>query len=194
MKEYRCFLNKENKKISYPSLTIIEPLFQQKLSPLNLITNELNAGDIILVEYINDQIKRIYKSSDFVNLEQIYGEPTESSKIITNTILCWTKKIQIEKYITSIIENLTLQDLINNKYDLNMFEKELTKYLLICKNEQKFNLRTCRSVIFKTCKDVRIAEKIYLFMKNNPFNFFLHEHSDIKFNFEQWTVQVNYEC
>jgi hypothetical protein len=192
MIKFSCFLNKSNKKISYPEYTTIDPLFNSSLRTLPLITNELKSGEIILVEYFDNKITRVYKIYDN-NLEQIYGENNQYENEITVKLYSYIKKTKIEEYINLLYLNLTLSELISNKHDLNDFQKELTKYLLLCKSKEKLNYKNIRSVVFKNCKNVQLVEKICLFLKKNPYNYFINDVSILKINFNDWSVQFIYD-
>jgi len=76
---------------------------------------------------------------------------------------------------------------------LNDFEKELMKYFLLCKTENKVNYKNLRSVVFKSCKNNKLAETICLYLKNKPFVHFGYDTAVIKINFENWIVQSDYD-
>jgi len=192
MTRFECFLNKENKKISYPELAVIEPLFGTPLKALALFTSEIKSGELIIVEYFNNHIERVYKSEN-ENIEQIYGIPSSVQENIILTVAFLYKKKKIEEYIADIYRSLSIHDLITFRYDLNDFEKELMKYFLLCKTENKVNYKNLRSVVFKSCKNNKLAETICLYLKNKPFVHFGYDTAVIKINFENWIVQSDYD-
>jgi hypothetical protein len=191
MTRLECFLNKENKKISYPELTVIEPLFGIPLKALALFTPEIKSGELIIVEYSNVQIERVYKIEN-ENIEQIYGKPNLVPQNVVLTISFLEKKKKIEEHISNLYRSLSVHDLIVFKHDLNDFEKELMKYFLLCKTENKINSKNLRSVVFRNCKNNKLAETICLYLKNKPFDYFMHDVATIKVNFENWIVQIDY--
>lgn len=95
MTRFECFLNKENKKISYPELAVIEPLFGTPLKALALFTSEIKSGELIIVEYFNNHIERVYKSEN-ENIEQIYGIPSLVQENITLTVAFLYKKKKLK--------------------------------------------------------------------------------------------------
>jgi hypothetical protein len=192
MTKFDCFLNKETKKISYPDLVYIEPLFGNKLKALALFTPEVKAGELIVVEYFNSAILRIYKIDD-ENIEQIYGEPSFTLENVTLKVLFLKKREKIEEYITNLYGSLPLSSLIDFRHDLNSLEKELIKYFLLCKSENKVVFKSLRSVVFKNCKSSKLSENICSYLKKKPFDYYKHDWSIIKLNFENWTVQFENE-
>jgi hypothetical protein len=192
MTRFECFLNKENKKISYPELAVIEPLFGAPLRALALFTPEIKSGELIIVEYFNNQIERIFKSEN-ENIEQIYGLPNLVPENAVLKLAFLNKKKKIEEYIADIYRSLSVNDLIAFKHDLNDFEKELIKYFLLCKTENKVNYKNLRSVVFKNCKNNKLAETICFYLKNKPFRHFGYDTTIVRVDFESLTVQFGYD-
>ena len=57
---------------------------------------------------------------------------------------------------------------------------------------QQINSKNLRSVVFRNCKNNKLAETICLYLKNKPFGYFMHDVATIKVNFENWIVQIDY--
>lgn len=80
--------------------------------------------------------------------------------------------------------------MITNKNDLMDLENELMKYFLICKNKDKMEIRKIRSVIFKSCKNHKFAEKIYNLIKNQAFSYFTSTQTAIQVDLSLLSVQI----
>lgn len=182
---FDAFINQDNIVVSYPELIVIKPVFRTKIKPLSLFTNELVAGDIIVLEKNkNDKIIRVYQIHNNV-LFQIFGDPVFFKRPkVTLNVQYYQKLMHIKKYITNIFDILPINDLIEFKNDLNMFEKELTKFLLMSISKEKVTYKRLRSIVFKSCKNQHISEKICLLCKNNHFDHFDNDYSEIIIDFD----------
>jgi hypothetical protein len=123
-------------------------------------------------------------------LNQIFGEPISLNSILKLECLDLKKKNEIANYIKLIFGSLKLSEMIANKNDLIDLENELMKYYLVCKNKEKVDLRKIRSVIFKSCKNHKFAEKIYLIIKNKPFDYFISSSTSLLIDLSLLTVQI----
>ncbi len=188
MYEIRCLVNKTYKKVAYPISTIIEPLHCSNFSPLKLITNELRSGETLIVEFINEQPVRIFVV-DNSSLMQIYGNTIEYSGTHKTKCIYHHKKLKIKQYIFGLYEKIRLNDLITHKNDLEDFENEITKYLLLCKNQEKLDSKRLRSIAFKNCKNTKLAEKLSGDMKHNMFCDFENVPTNVIINWDLLTVQ-----
>lgn len=184
----KCFIHKTNKKISYPSPVIIEPLMSTNIGPLKLTTNELRAGEIILMCYNNKELTSIYKI-DHLELVQIFGSPlcTEDKHIAQCDL--YDKKTYISGIIFDIYRKIPLNELIDNKNDLCDLEGELMKYYLVSKSVEKIDKRRIRSICFKNCKNVKIAEKIYNLLNRLTLAFPIERQINVELDFVNLTVQ-----
>ena len=191
MREFKCLINKTYKKICYPIPIVIEPLYTENFKPLVLICDEIKSGDIMICEFINQKVESIFLTKN-KNLHQIYGKPIDYNHDLVLKCAGIKKKFEIEKYIETVLFQLRLNELINNKNDLIDFENEIMKYLLACKSKDKVEQRKLRKLIFKTCKNVKLAEKICQIVKNTSFNHFEASYSTIQVYFSTLTVQSEY--
>jgi hypothetical protein len=189
MHEFKCLINKVYKKVIYPTPVIIEPLYLDHLQPLPLVIDEINSGELMIVEFFNKKVLKVFLVENF-NLNQIFGEPMDSQENLNLLCSDWVKRNEIEKHIRDVYEQLRLCEMVSNKNDLIDLENELMKHLLSCKNKEKNDLRKIRSVIFKSCKNHKFAEKIYSIMKNRMFNFYEQTQSKVSIDFGTLTVQI----
>ncbi len=95
-----------------------------------------------------------------------------------------------EEYIKNIYSQLKLSEMITNKNDLMDLENELMKYFLTCKNKDKMEIRKIRSVIFKSCKNHKFAEKIYNLIKSQEFSYFISTPTTIQVDLSLLSVQI----
>ena len=188
MYEIRCLVNKTYKKIAYPISTIVEPLHCNNFSPLKLITHELRSGETLIVEFHNDQPCRIFVVDDS-SLLQIYGSTIDKSGTHKTKCLYHHKKQKIKRYVFELLEKIRLNDLITHKNDLEDFENEITKYLLLCKSKEKLDCKKLRSIAFKNCKNIKLAEKLSTDMKYNMFCDFENLTTDVIIDWDSLTVQ-----
>lgn len=191
MRSFSCLINKTYKKVSYPLPVVLEPMYFDHLSPLSLIVDEIKSGEIMLIEFYNDKVFRLFLVEN-TSLNQIYGDPITKGIIFETKCIDLNKKNEIEKYIKTIYNQLKLSEMIINKNDLTDLENELMKYFLVCKNQDKIDLKKIRSVIFKNCKNHKFAEKIYFHIKNKPFNYFTYSSSNVRIDLNLLTVQIEH--
>lgn len=184
-----CFINKTYTKISYPAKSMIELVHAGKKGPYELCTSEILPGEIIIFVTKNNE-KYIYT---IVNeeLNQICGEHLNYYEETHAEVKHYKKAIRIKKYIIKLFNNLPLIDLISNKSDLETLEYQLTSYLLLCKNKNKFDLRRIRSIVFKSCKEVRMCEKIYSLISKIDFDDYDDSTQTLILNFANLSVQFN---
>jgi hypothetical protein len=192
MNDFKCLINKKLKKISYPLQITIEALYSENIGPISLITNELKSGEILIIESSNKKIERIYKTSNN-NLIQIYGDPYQYEFVLQLDCVYLGKIKKIKDFLNDFFLKLNLNELINNKNDLESLENELLEYFLLCKNETKIDMRKIRSIIFKNCKNVKLNEKMYSILKNCNFNEFELKNDTIKIDFSSQDVQFEYD-
>ena len=191
MNTFECQISKNSKKISYPSPVVIDFLFKSSTPPILAYTNEIKSGELIILNIDNNKIKSIFRCNKN-KLIQIYGEPVNPIKITVDCVGL-NKKIKIENYITKIFENLSVNEIITFKNDLDNLEYDLMRYFLLCKNEQKIDLKKIRSICFKNCKNVNLSEKLYNMIKKDKFNYFDISPAKIKIDFLELTICLKKE-
>jgi len=191
MHEFRCLINKTYKKVIYPTPVVLEPLYLDHLQPVPIVIDEVNSGEMIIVEFFNKTIFRVFLVEN-LKLNQIFGDPISSQKEIELFCQDWVKRNEIKEYIKWVYEQLKLNEIIANKNDLIDLENALMKYLLSCKNKEKNNLRKIRSLIFKSCKNPKFAEKIHSIIKSKMFEYYLPSLDRVKVDFESLTVQIEH--
>ena len=189
MSDFKCFVNKTYKKVSYPIPVVLEPMYLDHLQPLSLVIDEIKSGEILIIEFFENKVMRLFLVEDN-SLNQIFGEPTASNAILTLKCQDLKKKLEIEQYIKNIYSQLKLSEMITNKNDLMDLENELMKYFLICKNKDKMEIRKIRSVIFKSCKNHKFAEKIYNLIKGQAFSYFTSTQTTIQVDLSLLSVQI----
>jgi len=189
MHEFKCLINKVYKKVIYPTPAIIEPLYLDHLQPLAVVVDEINSGEMMIVEFFNKKIQKVFLVEN-LSLNQIFGDPVDNQEEIELFCSDWVKRNEIEKYIKGVYEQLRLCEMVSNKNDLIDLENELMRHLLSCKNKEKNDLKKIRSVIFKSCKNHKFAEKIYSIMKSKIFDFYKQTQSKVSVNFNTLTVQI----
>jgi hypothetical protein len=189
MHDFKCLINKTYKKVSYPLPVVLEPMYLDHLQPLSLVIDEVKSGEIMIIEFFNNKVMRLFLVENNA-LNQIFGEPISLNSILKLECLDLKKKNEIANYIKLIFGSLKLSEMIANKNDLIDLENELMKYYLVCKNKEKVDLRKIRSVIFKSCKNHKFAEKIYLIIKNKPFDYFISSSTSLLIDLSLLTVQI----
>ncbi len=191
MHEFRCLINKVYKKVIYPAPVVLEPLYLDHLQPVQIVIDEVNSGEMMIIEFFNKTILKAFLVEGS-NLNQIFGEPISNQEDMELFCQDWVKRNKIKEYTIWAYEQLRLNEIIANKSDLIDLENELMKYLLSCKNKEKNNLRKIRSLIFKSCKNPKFAEKIYSIIKNKMFDYYLPSLDRVSVNFESLTVQIEH--
>jgi hypothetical protein len=176
------------KKISYPSLITIELVSANNLGPLKLITNEVRAGEVILIECEDNRYKKVYKVNSEIN--QIYGDFSQNDNIIELYLADYIKKNKIEEYIKILYDNISVNELIIFKNDFEDFENEIIKYLLLTKRKDNLEYKKLRSICFKTIKNAKLAERMSYIIKHNIFDFFENTRTKFVINFETLNVQL----
>lgn len=188
MNNFQLFINKTRKKISYPNSVIIEPLWHGNLPPLNLVTSEIKAGEILIVEYDKKIPLRVFKIIQD-NLIQIYGEPIDYDLKIEFDNIFISKINTIKNYIYDVYNLLNINELINFKDDLECIENEIIKYFLFCKTNLKIDNKKIRSLIFKNCKDSKLSEKLDNLFKKNKIIWEEWNSTKLIVDFENFNVQ-----
>ena len=189
MHDFKCFINKTYKKVSYPNLVSIEPLNHSNIPPVALITHEIKSGEMIMVEFIGEKPVRIFVN-DENKMHQIFGTPIYYDFTIELECYYYTKKLNIEVFIRSAYEHLSLNDLIVNKNDLEDLENDLIRYLLVSKSKDRIENRKLRSIVFKNCKASLFAEKMCDILKKKKFDYFERNFALVKMDFPSLTVQI----
>ena len=192
MHSFKCLINKTYKKVSYPNVVSIEPLNHSNILPVSLITNEIKSGEILMIEFIDNTPIRIFVNNKN-KMHQIFGTPINYDFSIELECINYEKKIRIEKFIHDIFINLSLNELIVNKNDLEDLENELTKYLLVVKRKDRIETRKIRSIVFKNCKSSNFAEKMCEMLKKEKFDYFERNFALVKMDFPSLTVQITNE-
>jgi hypothetical protein len=191
MHEFRCLINKVYKKISYPTPVALEPLYLDHLQPLPIVIDEISSGEMMVIEFFNKKILKVFLVEDS-KLNQIFGEPILNQEGVELFCQDWVKRNEIKKYIKWAYDQLRLNEMIANKNDLIDLENELMKYLLSCRSKEKNDLRKIRSLIFKSCKNHKFAEKIYSIIKNKLFDYYTSTLDRVNVDFDALAVQIEY--
>ncbi len=187
MNTFECQIARNTKKVSYPNPVVIDFLFKNSSCPIPAYTNEIRAGELIIInvnEY--DKIKAVFRCVQD-KIIQIYGDAVNPTKISLECIGL-SKKKEIEKYIISIFNQLSINELIVFKNDLECLENALMGYLLICKNQDKLDSRKLRTICFKNCKDVNLCEKLYRLLTKNKFEYFEVSSTKVKIDLLNSTI------
>lgn len=166
---------------------MIDFLFKNSSPPIPAYTNEIRAGELIIInvnEY--DKIKAVFRCVQD-KIIQIYGDPINPTKVNLECVGL-NKKREIEKYIVSIFNQLSINELIVFKNDLECLENALMGYLLICKNQDKLDAKKIRTICFKSCKDVNLCEKLYRLLMKNKFEYFDVSPSKVKIDLLNSTI------
>lgn len=189
MNNLKAYICKKTKKISYPQQVNIELLFAAPVVNLSLVTNEIRAGDILLIKQKN-QILNIYKIENN-KINQIHGNSNDEEAIIELSVSGYDKVLKIKEYLFWMFKDLALKTLIEEKHDLEDLENGLTEYLLNCKSANRIDMRKIRSLIFKSCKNTKLCEKLYFLFDNNRFNYFEWKNQILKIDFNNLIVQFS---
>jgi hypothetical protein len=166
----------------------LELLHARKQGPFELFSSEIFPGDLIVFVEKNNQ-KSIFLLHN-MEINQICGENLDFFDVIRVQVKNFNKIQNIKKYIFKIYDKINLIDLINNKNDFELFEHYLMSYLLCVKNEQKFETKKTRSLIFKSFKDIRLCEKINTLILKDPFIDYEDDTIQLSLNFLNLTVQI----
>ena len=189
MHDFKCFINKTEKKILSNSAVEIEPLYHDLIVPVNLITTEIKTGDIFIIEFNENIPIRIFTVSNN-NLLQIFGSPVINPTTFNLNCIGYNVNIKIEELIFSIYNKFTLNEILEYKEEFQEFESHFYKHLLVNK---KLDHKKTKQIIFKTFKNEIIVKKIITII--NKTNYIQPEVLLTKttVNLLELTVQFDYE-
>jgi hypothetical protein len=183
-----CHTNKNFIKVSYPNKMFLEFVFTGKKGPFDLCISEIKPGDIIFIIY--HQNKKYLYLLENKDLFQIYGDELNFYEELEIKSSLYLKNKIIKEYIFEILETINFSDLIHFKNDFEIFEYNLTTYLLCCRNQKKYDKKKIRSLIFKSIKNVRLCETIYTTIETKPFNSWETDEIEFTLNFASLNVQI----